>query len=66
MAKALMGYLDSDLRDTTRLTAENARLRARVRELETLVVRLAEQNDALIAERARTLADTELDALQPA
>ena len=35
MAKALIGYMNSDLRDP-RLAAENSRLRARVGELDAL------------------------------
>jgi hypothetical protein len=54
MAKALIGYMNSDLRDP-RLVAEITRLRARVRELETLVVRLSEENDKLVAARAAEL-----------
>ena len=63
MAKALIGYLNSDLRDP-RLAADNARLRARVDELETLVLRLSEENDRLVAVRAADLLDTA--SLQPA
>ncbi len=51
MAKALIGYRSSDLRDP-RQAVENARLRARVAELETLVLRLSEENDKLVAVRA--------------
>jgi hypothetical protein len=47
MAKALIGYMHSDQRTPTRLAIENSRLRARVAELETLVLRLQEQNDRL-------------------
>ena len=54
MAKALIGYMNSDLRDP-RLTAENSRLRARVGELEALVLRLSEENDKLVAARAEEL-----------
>jgi len=54
MAKALIGYMNSDLRDP-RLTAENTRLRARVNELEALVLRLSEENDRLVAARAEEL-----------
>ncbi len=54
MAKALIGYLNSDLRDP-RLAAENSRLRARVGELEALVLRLSEENDKLVAARAEEL-----------
>ncbi|MDN4160593.1 hypothetical protein [Nocardioides abyssi] len=67
MAKALIGYLDSDLRDP-RLTADNARLRARVRELEALVLRLSEENDRLVAASAADILDREsgLQEMQPA
>ncbi len=51
MAKALIGYVNSDLRDP-RLTAENARLRTRVAELEKLILRLSAENDKLVAARA--------------
>jgi hypothetical protein len=54
MAKALIGYMNSDLRDP-RLTAENTRLRARVNELEALVLRLSEENDRLVSARADEL-----------
>jgi hypothetical protein len=54
MAKALIGYLNSDLRDP-RIAAENTRLRARVKELESLVTRLSEENDKLVAARAEEL-----------
>jgi cell division protein FtsB len=68
MAKALIGYMNSDLRDP-RLTAENTRLRARVTELEALVVRLSEENDKLVAARAEELlVDTapRMQEMQPA
>lgn len=67
MAKALIGYVNSDLRDP-RLAADNARLRQRVAELESLVVRLSEDNDRLVAARAAELLDTTVTApeLQPA
>jgi hypothetical protein len=51
MAKALIGYMNSDLRDP-RLASDNARLRARVAELESLVLRLSEENDKLVAPSA--------------
>jgi hypothetical protein len=54
MAKALIGYMNSDLRDP-RLTAENSRLRARVGELEAVIVRLSEENDRLVASQAAEL-----------
>lgn len=63
MAKALIGYMNSDLRTPAHLTVENARLRARVSELEQLVVRLSQENDALAAAQAATL-DLESQAMQ--
>lgn len=59
MAKALIGHLNSDLRDP-RLAVDNARLRNRVAELESLVLRLSEENDRLVAARATDIlsADT--------
>ncbi len=63
MAKALIGYLDSDLRATHRLAAENARLRARVADLEALVLRLKEESDALTAAEAATTLDLESESL---
>ncbi|GAB4005660.1 hypothetical protein [Nocardioides ultimimeridianus] len=51
MAKALIGHLNSDLRDP-RLAVDNARLRNRVAELESLVLRLSEENDRLMAAHA--------------
>ena len=70
MAKALIGYLNSDLRTPTRLVADNARLRARVGELEALVLRLSEENDKLVAARAADLLEIEtasaLQEMQPA
>ena len=66
MAKALIGYLNSDLRDP-RVAADNARLRQRVAELETLVVRLSEENDRLVAARAAEILDAApLQEMQPA
>ena len=64
MAKALIGYMNSDPRTSARLVAENARLRARVSELESLVLRLSQENDALVATRAEELISSE--DLQPA
>jgi hypothetical protein len=55
MAKALIGYLDSDPRTPLRLAADNARLRARVGELESLVLRLQEENDALVSTNSASL-----------
>ena len=66
MAKALIGYLNSDLRDP-RTAADNARLRQRVAELESLVLRLSEENDRLVAARAAELLDAApLQEMQPA
>ena len=63
MAKALIGYMNSDLQ-TPRLVAENARLRARVGELEALVMRLSEENDKLTAAHAAALLDIEAASMQ--
>lgn len=63
MAKALIGYLHSDPRTATRLATENARLRARVAELEALTLRLAQENDALAAAAAVLAVENDL---QPA
>ncbi len=63
MAKALIGYLDSDLRTPTRLAAENSRLRSRVADLETLVLRLKEENDAVTAAHAAALLELETESL---
>jgi cell division protein FtsB len=68
MAKALIGYMNSDLRDP-RLAADNARLRARVSELEDLVLRLSTENDRLVAAQARELLDSSMEPaleMQPA
>jgi hypothetical protein len=65
MAKALIGYMHSDPRIPARLTLENARLRERVADLEILVRRLQQENDALLASRADALLEQESD-LQPA
>ena len=47
MAKALIGHVNSDIRTTTTLMMENRRLRTRVEDLETLVLRLQADNDRL-------------------
>jgi hypothetical protein len=54
MAKALLGYMHSDLRDA-RLVTENARLRNRVSELESLLTALSAENDRLVAAQAAEL-----------
>jgi hypothetical protein len=58
MAKALIGHLAGDPRTSARLATDNRRLRARVTELETLVLRLQAENDQLEArlQGARTAA----------
>ena len=45
MAKALMGHVHHDGRTATVLTVENSRLRRRVADLESLVLRLQADND---------------------
>jgi hypothetical protein len=65
MAKALIGYMNSDPRTPARLAAENARLRSRVSELEALTARLMRENDALLAARAEELLEPQ-GRLQPA
>jgi hypothetical protein len=64
MAKALIGYMNSDLRIPARLSAENTRLRQRVSELEALVLRLTQENDALAAAQAATILDIESSTMQ--
>ena len=50
MAKAIFGYLNGpDPRAVASVAADNRRLRDRVAELEALVVRLQQENDALAA-----------------
>jgi hypothetical protein len=50
MAKALLGYATgSDPRAATRLASENRLLRQRVTDLEAVVLRLQNENDALAA-----------------
>jgi hypothetical protein len=65
MAKALIGYMNSDLRAPAPLVADNARLRARVMELEDLVLALKQENDALVANAAEGVAAS-LQEMQPA
>ena len=60
MAKALIGYLNSDLRTSAALTAENRRLRTRVDDLETMVLRLQAENDQLLAQQAATALEPEM------
>jgi hypothetical protein len=49
MAKALMGHVHDDVRTTAVLAVENRRLRRRVEDLESLVLRLQADNDRLLA-----------------
>jgi hypothetical protein len=65
MAKALIGYMNSDLRTPHHLIAENARLRARVQELEQLVLTLKSENDTLVATHAELL-ENSIQQMQPA
>ena len=62
MAKALIGHLAADPRTTARLATDNRRLRARVTELETLVLRLQAENDQL---EARLQGARTADVLDP-
>ena len=55
MAKALIGHLHGDRRSTPDLAAENARLRVRVRELESLVLAIKQENDTLLQAAAADL-----------
>jgi hypothetical protein len=66
MAKALIGHLNSDLRGSTALLHENRHLRARVADLEALVLRLQADNDRLASEvqAASTDLGAELDQMQ--
>jgi hypothetical protein len=65
MAKALIGYMHSDLRTPHHLIAENARLRARVQELEQLVLALKNENDTLVAAHTELL-ESSISEMQPA
>ena len=70
MAKALIGYMSSDLRNNARmalekLVADNRALRARIAELEDLVVRLQEENATLTAAQAAALLEP-IEEMQPA
>ena len=49
MAKALMGHVTTELHSTTTLVVENRRLRRRVQDLESMVLRLQADNDRLSA-----------------
>ena len=64
MAKALLGYMQNDLRTPHHLIAENARLRARVQELEQLILSLKTENDSLVAAHADLL-ESSIQEMQP-
>ena len=64
MAKALIGHLSSDQRSVTTLAAENRRLRTRVADPESLVLRLQAENDRLAA-AVREDARVGVEGLQP-
>lgn len=49
MAKALMGHVTTELHSTTTLVVANRRLRRRVQDLESMVLRLQADNDRLAA-----------------
>jgi len=66
MAKALLGYLNHDAAQASALASENRRLRARISDLETVVVRLAEENDHLAAQIAASDLVTAEHEMQPA
>ena len=70
MAKALIGYMNSDLRNNARVTlekivADNRALRGRVAELEALVVHLQEENETLTAAQAAAILEP-MEDMQPA
>lgn len=65
MAKALIGHMSRDLRSSASLALENRRLRTRVGDLESLVLRLQAENDLLgAAVSEKTVAG--IDRMQPA
>lgn len=66
MAKALIGHVSHDRIVTTRLAVENAHLRRRVADLETLVESLLEENDRLAVVQAVAVLDLEPREMQPA
>lgn len=69
MAKALLGYMSSDQlhparQIAARLAAENRALRERVADLEALIVRLSEENEALESARSTDLLEP-VEDMQP-
>lgn len=66
MAKAILGYMGGvDPRTAVRLASENRMLRQRVTDLETHVIRLQAENDALVAATSSELLSRE-ESMQPA
>ncbi len=65
MAKALMGHLPTDLRNSHHLASDNAKLRARVSDLNAQVDSLKAENDLLVA-RLAELVEASLTEMQPA
>ena len=65
MAKALIGYIHSELRTAHHLTAENSGMSARVQELEELVLALKNENDSLVSAHTDLL-ETSIQEMQPA
>ena len=62
MAKALLGYMSGpDPRVAARLNTENRLLRQRVADLESIVVSLQKENDALAAMATEAAADEVLE-----
>jgi hypothetical protein len=55
MAKALIGHLPGSSRPSNRPAVESHRLRRRVAELESLVLRLQQENDRLTALQAAAM-----------
>ncbi len=65
MAKALIGHVATDLQITAAVRLDNLRLRTRVDDLESLIVRLQAEND-LLAAGLREESRRRLDQMQPA
>lgn len=65
MAKALIGHVATDLQTTAAVRLDNLRLRSRVDDLESLVVRLQAEND-LLAAGLREKSRRRRDQMQPA
>jgi hypothetical protein len=65
MAKALVGYMNTPSHSTHLLAAENNRLRARVQELQELVLQLKQENDGLVAQAADHVETSMQQEMQP-